>query len=145
MCGLTTVGFKLTNVDMSPTFGGTLVGIANTISNTPGILVPMLVTKLVSEHHQINEWNQVFIISAFVFIFGALIFVLFGSANYQKWEPLYAFGKQQEEKNNQIFNVSNNANLNKVNVIHLTLNELNMKTDSHHDNHTDNVVVNRVK
>uniref|UniRef100_T1KJA1 Major facilitator superfamily (MFS) profile domain-containing protein n=2 Tax=Tetranychus urticae TaxID=32264 RepID=T1KJA1_TETUR len=87
LCGFAISGFKITNVDLSPTFAGTLLGIANTIGNVPGILAPMLVSTLVHEGNSISEWNSVFLVAAGLFVIGTVVFVLFGSADLQPWDP----------------------------------------------------------
>ena len=74
-------GYWPTLGDLSPEFSQVLVGISNSIASIPGILSGITVGSLLASTH--NNWHLVFIIAAVVEGTGALIFLLFASAEDQ--------------------------------------------------------------
>lgn len=111
--GIGMAGFTVTHVDLSPRFAGTLMGMTNFVANFAGVLVPLLVSQLLSSQLQtgggagasvdgdtasdlefttaisvdaeLAAWHYVFYISALIFSFTGVVFVLFGSNSIQKW------------------------------------------------------------
>lgn len=61
------------------------MGLANCVSNTAGIFAPLVVGYLTEGDESIARWNIVFFIAAGVCFFGALTFVVFGTAEVQPW------------------------------------------------------------
>ena len=111
--GIGMAGFTVTHVDLSPRYAGTLMGMTNFVANFAGVLVPLLVSQLLSSQMQtgggagasvdgdtasdlefttaisvdaeLAAWHYVFYISALIFSFTGVVFVLFGSNSIQKW------------------------------------------------------------
>lgn len=118
--GIGMAGFTVTHVDLSPRYAGTLMGLTNFVANFAGVLVPLLVSQLMTASMQATEdnavestvnnitgvtssvdaelaaWHYVFYISAFIFTFTGVIFVLFGANKVQKWNDYL-----QKKKNNE--------------------------------------------
>lgn len=112
--GIGMAGFTVTHVDLSPRYAGTLMGMTNFVANFAGVLVPLLVSQLLSSmagggagafvdggdgtsasdlefttaisvDAELAAWHYVFYISALIFSFTGVVFVLFGSNSIQKW------------------------------------------------------------
>lgn len=90
--GFCTCGYMLSHLDLSPEYAGTLMGIANTISNLSGFLAPLVVGSLTEHSQTLHQWHIVFIISITVMLVTSVIFVLFVTTEKQPWanqEPQY--------------------------------------------------------
>lgn len=103
-----TIGSTLNTIDLSSNHAGVLMGIVNTIANFVPIVTPLLVGVIVTDEvsvakktpcvynfnlsrsslfqHDRALWQIVFIISAAIFFFGNLIYIIFGSALTQPWD-----------------------------------------------------------
>ncbi|EDW09100.2 putative inorganic phosphate cotransporter [Drosophila mojavensis] len=80
-----TIGSCLNTIDLSPNHAGILMGIVNTGANAVPILTPLLVGMIVKNQHDRVQWQWVFIISAIVFFFGNLFYIIFGRMVNQPW------------------------------------------------------------
>ncbi|XP_032784846.2 sialin isoform X2 [Daphnia magna] len=93
-------GFMFSNIDLAPQYSGVLQGISNTIGTIPGFVSPIVIAYL-TPSGSASEWAKVFYISGSLYIFGALIYLIFGSSERQKWAlPL---GADIQEKNTRLF------------------------------------------
>ena len=54
-------------------------------ANVPGILAPMLVGSFTKEESTIFTWSRVWYVSAAIYTFGALFYLVFGKAEVQPW------------------------------------------------------------
>lgn len=61
------------------------MGLTNAAANVMSIIAPLLVGYIVKDEKDPAEWRIVFFISAGVYFFGNLIFVLFSSTEIQTW------------------------------------------------------------
>ncbi|XP_074596239.1 sialin-like [Brevipalpus obovatus] len=93
------LGSSVNHVEMSPTFAGTLMGIANCISNIPGFLVPMVTSKIVGESKDYAIWGKLFYLTAVIDALGGLIFCLLGSSELQSWDPEFNVDIPKKPKN----------------------------------------------
>ncbi|KAL1509308.1 hypothetical protein ABEB36_004070 [Hypothenemus hampei] len=81
-------GFSVNHMDLSPNHAGTLMGLCNGFSQISGVIAPLLVQFVVTDPTDPLQWRIVFLIVAFVIVFAAIIFVIFGSGKVQHWnEP----------------------------------------------------------
>lgn len=71
--------------DLAPAHAGKLMGLVYTVVNLGAIGAPMVVGSLTYHGSTRQEWKIVFYIGAAVYITGALVFVIFGSAKLQSW------------------------------------------------------------
>ncbi|RWS19914.1 putative sialin-like protein, partial [Leptotrombidium deliense] len=72
--------------EFAPAYSGTVFGFANCFGGVTGILAPLLVGLLLDQNvHDRQNWNLVFYISAALYAFGALVFVVFATAKPTKW------------------------------------------------------------
>ncbi|XP_023299757.2 putative inorganic phosphate cotransporter [Lucilia cuprina] len=81
-----TIGSALNTIDLSPNHAGILMGIVNTAANIVPILTPLLVGLIVEDETDRTEWQIVFAISAAVFFFSNLFYIIFGSTKLQPWD-----------------------------------------------------------
>lgn len=86
-------GFLVNHVDLSPNFGGAMLGISNGLGNTMGIIAPLVVSALVSKaegevqtHEELAVgWSRVFLLGSCVYFTGNTVFLLMGRAEVQPW------------------------------------------------------------
>lgn len=72
-------------IDVAAEFAGAVMGLANCISNSAGIFTPLVVGYLTENSESTEQWNKVFFTSAGVVVFGAVAFLLFGTAEVEPW------------------------------------------------------------
>lgn len=61
------------------------MGLTNAAANVMSIIAPLLVGFIVKDDTDPVEWRLVFFISAGVYFFGNLMFILFSSTEIQVW------------------------------------------------------------
>ncbi|XP_076823695.1 sialin-like [Clavelina lepadiformis] len=94
--GLAFSGFYVNHIDLSPHYAGILMGLTNTWATIPGFLSPLVVGVLTAENPGRKQWMYVFYISASVYIFGALCYILLGSGKEQKWNKTFTKNEEHE-------------------------------------------------
>lgn len=67
---------------------GSLYGIVNFFGTTAGFLSPLVVAHFTYEKSTFEEWTKIFWIGGGVYIVPALVFMVFGSGEVQKWNDL---------------------------------------------------------
>lgn len=77
-------GFMVNPMDIAPKYGGTIIGISNSISTTPGFVGPAIV-GIMTKHGTAGEWLEVFYGLAGVSIIGGLVYIILGSGKLQPW------------------------------------------------------------
>lgn len=83
--GFSSTGCMITPVDMSPTFAGTLMGLANTVACVAAFSFPVLVGIMTNEEQTLEQWNKIFMLCIALIMSSGIIFCLFGSADVQSW------------------------------------------------------------
>ncbi|CAH1100740.1 unnamed protein product [Psylliodes chrysocephalus] len=85
-------GFSINHLDIAPQYASILMGFGNTFATIPGIVSPILTGYLVTDETSVDEWRIVFYISSGIYLFGAVFYGIFVSAELQSWaketEPL---------------------------------------------------------
>jgi hypothetical protein len=74
--GLSTIGWGCNHIDICPSHAGILCGIANTAGTIPGMIGVSVSGVLLSLP---GSWALVFITAAVVYLFGAIVFLVFGT------------------------------------------------------------------
>jgi len=85
MIGLAMPGVAANTMDLSPSDAGTLMGLANAVSNAVSILAPQVVGALTYGHSTRRQWTKIFGVVAAVNAAGAAVFLVFGSGRRQNW------------------------------------------------------------
>lgn len=65
------------------------MGITNSAGTLPGIAGPLVVGLLTNDKPTRVQWQKVFYISAGLFVFGWIIYLLIGSGKQQSWNTPY--------------------------------------------------------
>lgn len=89
MSGCVYVGHLINYSEFSPNFAGILAGMGNTVGSSAGIIAPLVLGILTSEERggqSVENWQLVFFISAGLYGFISLVYVIFGSAMPQAWD-----------------------------------------------------------
>nr|XP_039254795.1 sialin-like [Styela clava] len=102
---LTVSGCKANTVEIAPKYGGIVYGISNTIANIPGFLAPQVVGIMLKEDDSLSQWQKVFWVSAAVYLFGAIVYLIVGSGVEQPW----AAGKILKNKSVKLEGIDNKA------------------------------------
>lgn len=81
-------GFKVNHIDISPCFAGILMSITNCAANVLGMLAPTVSGILlhVFRNEKRVAWSVVFLVSAFMYIVCATVYLLFASGKKQDWD-----------------------------------------------------------
>jgi ACS family sodium-dependent inorganic phosphate cotransporter-like MFS transporter 5 len=112
LSGFSLSGFNINHLDIAPRFAGLLMGITNTAGTVSGIVAPYVsgaIATIGSGNPEIarKQWTNVFFLSAEIYVFGALIFLILASGEKQWWadgpptdsESLeYGVGVQERDK-----------------------------------------------
>ncbi|XP_050743876.1 putative inorganic phosphate cotransporter isoform X1 [Drosophila biarmipes] len=80
------IGSILTIIDMSPNHSGMLMAIVNGIGNLFPLLTPLLVGVIVTDPGSRSQWQIVFAMTAVVFFFGNLVYLIWGTTDLQLWD-----------------------------------------------------------
>ncbi|KAG4074091.1 hypothetical protein HA402_014296 [Bradysia odoriphaga] len=83
--GATTVTNLQNSQDLAPNYAGTLYGMINFVGGTTGFITPVVVSYFTAEQSTSEEWKWVFLIGSVFYITPAIVFMIFGSADVQKW------------------------------------------------------------
>ena len=85
MIGVSMPNVAANTMDLSPSDAGTLMGLANAVSNAVSILAPQIVGALTYGRSTYTQWTEVFAIVAAIDAVGAAVFVVLGSGRRQDW------------------------------------------------------------
>lgn len=88
----TLVGYLCNHMDMSPNFGGAMMGVTNCLAAIVAIIAPILVGLItgnddgkLTQEEVTSRWSMVFLLAAAVYYLGNLFWVIFGSTQVQPW------------------------------------------------------------
>ncbi|XP_018010829.2 sialin isoform X1 [Hyalella azteca] len=88
--GATGSGHGCAHLDIAPNFGGTLMGITNTVATVPAFLAPLTVGALISGQETLERWRLVFWLTVIIIVAGNTFFVAYYRGELQPWnEPNY--------------------------------------------------------
>lgn len=107
-------GFKVNHLDLTPRFAGILMALTNCTANLAGLLAPITAGIIVEGKPTMESWQVVFFIAAFVYIFCATFYNIFGRGERQSWDsvtinqdtelkPATVLALQDREDNDQRF------------------------------------------
>lgn len=78
---------KVTALDLSPNYSGSVMALVNAIGCISGILTPYVVGVLTT-NRSAEEWRIVFWLMALVSVLTNMVFIIFGSCSLQNWNHL---------------------------------------------------------
>lgn len=99
-------GFFLSIYEVGGPFTSIIIGITNTVGTLPGILAPFLVGILTANRKQ-EEWRNVFLITACVYLIGFFAFLIWGDSSLQPWAKNSEDDEEQAKEEKEPFNVKN--------------------------------------
>ncbi|XP_036346566.1 putative inorganic phosphate cotransporter, partial [Rhagoletis pomonella] len=79
------LGFLTNHIDLSPNFGGILMGVGGFVANIMSMLSPLTVGFIVTDAKDVHQWRVVFYIVGGICFIGNLLFLLFGQTEIQSW------------------------------------------------------------
>lgn len=85
--GFAWAGFSINHLDIAPQYAAILMGISNTIGTIPGIVSPAITGVIVKDGTE-AEWQMVFLITAGVYMAGAVSYGLLASGERQAWSRI---------------------------------------------------------
>jgi len=85
--GFAWAGFSINHLDIAPQYAAILMGISNTIGTIPGIISPVITGFIVQDGTH-SEWQVVFLITAVVYLCGAIAYGLMASGERQDWSRI---------------------------------------------------------
>ncbi|KAL4089088.1 hypothetical protein QTP88_024160 [Uroleucon formosanum] len=97
---------KVNALDLSPNYAGTLMAIVGTIGCLSGVIAPYIVGVMVP-NSSMEEWRDVFWLSAAILIATNLLFLQYGSGNVQPWNEK----ANRQYKSSDINNENNTASI----------------------------------
>ncbi|RNA32387.1 sialin isoform X2 [Brachionus plicatilis] len=77
-------GFQVNINEIGGEYSGILFGISNTIATVSGIVSPYIVGVMTPNSTQ-QEWQRVFYLTAVIYLFGAIVYILFSKATVENW------------------------------------------------------------
>ncbi|CAH2096624.1 unnamed protein product [Euphydryas editha] len=80
------VGFTINHIDISSNFSGTMMSISNFASNSFGVLAPMVAGYILTDVTDVTLWRKVFFVSAGLYFFTNLAYVILGTAERADWD-----------------------------------------------------------
>ena len=83
-----TLSFPVVNInqlDLAPLHAGKLMGMTYCIASLASIAAPHAVGFLTHHQSSRSEWQHVFFLAAAIYAVGAIVFVIFGSGERQRW------------------------------------------------------------
>lgn len=84
---VSTAGFISNSMDISPTYSGTIFGLAYTGGSLTGYVVAKIVAFITGENATFELWRYVFWFLISVNLIGCITYCIFGSGKIQKWNP----------------------------------------------------------
>lgn len=77
---------------------GTVLGIIKTLTIIPGVISPLLVTRITSDFtkDKTSQWKNVFIFVSVIYIVCSAIFLAFGSGEVQPWNEEKIKSKEED-------------------------------------------------
>ncbi|XP_030569770.1 putative inorganic phosphate cotransporter [Drosophila novamexicana] len=89
-------GQKLTPMDMSPSYSGTLMALTNGLGSIAGLLSPPIV-GVMTPNATLNEWRGVFWLGFAILVCSATVFWIWGTAEIQSYDPNSPAHKDSEK------------------------------------------------
>ncbi|XP_068081102.1 uncharacterized protein [Anabrus simplex] len=84
--GASVGGVMANATDLSPRYAGVLSSIVDCMGSTTGIFIPIVVGAVTMDSQKMNQWQIVFLINSAMYVFGAIIYLCWGSGQLQPWD-----------------------------------------------------------
>jgi hypothetical protein len=87
LAGLGAPGYFSNSVDLSPSYSGTIFGVAQVPSSATGFVLAKLISLIVKDSRSFEQWGKIFWILASSQLFACIIYLTCASSNEQSWNP----------------------------------------------------------
>ncbi|XP_071455754.1 vesicular glutamate transporter 2-like [Hetaerina americana] len=87
-------GSYLNHLDLAVNYAGAISGILHTVSNSSGILVPIVVAAIVQNEQTTQKWSIVFYSGAFISAASYVLYFFFGSVEERPWNNMKKQNKE---------------------------------------------------
>jgi hypothetical protein len=77
--------FQVNHIDIAPNHAAVMMGVTNGFANLCGIGAPYVAGVIINDGGSLDRWKMIFFISAFIYIFDNIIYLLFASGEEQPW------------------------------------------------------------
>uniref|UniRef100_A0A1A9WA66 Major facilitator superfamily (MFS) profile domain-containing protein n=1 Tax=Glossina brevipalpis TaxID=37001 RepID=A0A1A9WA66_9MUSC len=91
-------GNQMNHISLSPRYAGTMYGITNSAANICGFLAPYIIGLIINHNETLPQWHIVFLLAAYLNIGGNVIYLLFASAEEQKWSICQSERERERER-----------------------------------------------
>jgi len=72
-------------LDLAPVHAGPIAGLVYTVAIISAIAAPLAACAFTSQQPTRSQWQKVFYLTAGVYAFGAIVYLIFGSGDRQSW------------------------------------------------------------
>jgi len=127
--GLAWSGFIVNHLDIAPRYASLLLGITNCFATIPGILSPLVVGFVTTNETQ-EEWRIVFYISAAIYAFGTVFFLVFSTGVKQPWADLNGYDSLDNANDDELSVASEEEGRNEPRMEPLENDQINDGTES---------------
>ncbi|CAG7834709.1 unnamed protein product [Allacma fusca] len=83
--GATNSGFIVNYVDVAPNHAGVILAAWNTLASLSGVAAPFVAGVIINDDPSITNWRIVFLLSAGVYIFAVVFYLIFASGEEEPW------------------------------------------------------------
>ncbi|XP_063826130.1 putative inorganic phosphate cotransporter [Ostrinia nubilalis] len=98
MCGFTSAGVIVNELDLSPNYAGVIVALLNFLANFASILMPIATGYILNnDPSDLTRWRIVFLIMAAISVAMLVIHVLFGTSERQEWDDPNFLNKENAD------------------------------------------------
>lgn len=105
--------------DLSPTYSGTIMGVANSFANSAGVILPKIVNSIVgNDVKNLENWRNLFYIVSGLIGSGGFIFILLVKAKVQPFDPAYEHSRLRAKEERE-------ARAKKRQEIHIEMTQVN--------------------
>nr|XP_023028316.1 putative inorganic phosphate cotransporter [Leptinotarsa decemlineata] len=80
--------YQVNHVDLSPNHSGVLMAITNSSTSVFSIVSPLIVQFIVTDVTSQLQWRIIFLITAGLYLFADVFYIVFGSGEVQSWNNI---------------------------------------------------------
>ncbi|KAG8226039.1 hypothetical protein J437_LFUL005400 [Ladona fulva] len=88
-------GSYVNHMDLAINYAGVISGILHTVTNSTGIIIPLVFAAIIQEEHTIARWSIAFYLVAGISLLTYIMYLMFGSVEERPWNKI---GEMKEKK-----------------------------------------------
>ncbi|CAF3466602.1 unnamed protein product [Rotaria socialis] len=90
-------GYVVNFADVVPAFSGVIFGLANTFASLAG-LTGNIVAGIIVKQPVLAQWRKLYIMFSVVYLFGGIVYLIYGSGVARKWATFQAVDNDDNQK-----------------------------------------------